>query len=388
VKKNIFILFGCFLFAFSSAQPLEVWTRGDNEAVIKSEVINSLKDLMKAGEWKRRVVKIVVSGNDAPFTTGFLISGPMSLSFKMGLDMGVVVPKVSLIETLPNLEKIIFKGVRFFLEKGEPYPIKTLSVSSSAGTVEKKLECKPTLSFLFGLEKLRVLCFKNCGLTELRQKMLLHGLKKREDIDFPDLPNLQRVVAVDGEGGDRKETDLYVRPAAGGIWQKFLRLRGVNWLARRMAGWLRRTVTFHADPQDPRRAPVKGIPEGAWKASFVGFERLYEKSEGGFAKTEWENFFDSVPNLERARGVKHLTIDGGTLYWVNFLHYFPNLRTIMLRRLKPMPETGDLVDDINWDGVEFPPMLEEVRIEGGTLSQDEIKELRDRLPAEVRLTVG
>jgi len=379
VKKNIFILFGCFLFAFSSAQPLEVWVRDAEGKVEKKADISSFSDLLSLTNFGA-VCKLVVEEGDDPFQY------PKPFTH--------LKPRCENIGFMKNLESLVFRGVEFFPEGGfleERVPSYS-PTNPRLSHIPETFQRKPTLGYLKKLSMLRILCFENCGINGKEEQ--LRGLLEKEGIDFSKITSLRRVVAVDGEDEGRVEIDLYARPAAVGIWQNFLRLPGVNLFAKLIDLIRMRTaIFFPLAGRSPRGVPSREIPK-VWKVTFLGFKGLYGKGEGFYIKDRWDRFFTRYPSASNARGINHVTIDGGTLYWVNFWHHFPNVRTIMLRNLEPIPKASGSVDAINWDGVKFPPMLEEVRIERRTIDEretigdDEIKELREHLSAEVRLTVN
>jgi len=379
--KRVLLFVAMVVVVSSGLEALKIWVRDENGAAVRDKRYGDLPALAKGyfedeaieDDYLETICKMVVERGDNPFgpiighrieLTERPIAGGSAVELAIGINRHVI-------KKCFNLEQLLFEKVD--LEQREELHV---SKKPFRAIPVREFIKIPRLDWVEGLENLRLLYFIDC---EGKIPYVSH-----EYITV--FPNLKRVVKIIGE----EETEIYARPTAVGIWQKILRLPGVNWFARRMAGWLGRTVTFHADPESPEEPPTRDIPEGVWKASFVGYEGLDKKSlVGESAKDVWEAFFKSDSNKANARGVKHLTIDGGTLYWVNFLHYFPNLRTIMLRSLKPMPESGDLVDEIGWDDDKFPPMLEDITIDGAGKGTDHLKvdidDLERFLPEEVRL---
>jgi len=400
VKKNIFISLVCLLFAFSSAHPLEVWVReasGDvgrwdiNDFKALFGAINSdlLEAVTQPTPFLDGVVKIVIRGDNLPFNR-CLSPDPLARQLLTKYIKGNNLKSgVDVIKRFPNLEQLVFENVDFFPEGGFS---ETSVTVQSAGTETKEFTYRPeaTLKFLKPLKKLRVLHFHNCGFSEADGKQKpFRQLLAKENIIFPRLPSLRRVVATDGEGEDRVETELYSRPPIVSPWVKFLRWPGINWVARRMAGWLGRTVTFRADPGKGKshiRPAATSIPQEAWKVSFIGYWGLYKVGDVVTVLENWEKWFEGLQKEGKGFGkIQHLTVEGGSLYWVECWRHFPSVRTIMMRKCQSVPSHN--AAEIDWTDMKFPPMLEEVRIEGEDLSRDDIKELRGYLPAEVRLTV-
>jgi len=405
MNKRCFALLIAMMVAVSpNMQALQIWLRLPSGKTVKNDKYSTLEQLTLQAhvDYLKAVVKLVVEKNDLPFDMAIKsdidFAKEAERLAEAKLRVGAASPFQKLygnpptpgksrytlgsginyktIEKCTNLEQLLFEEVEFRKSQlrvdddliHSPYS----QYMSETESPYKVYEPNPNLDWIFKLRKLRLVYFVRCP-----------GAEDICKVPSPAPGNLKRVVNIsDGAGKTNLYTDL--RPC--GTWDKFLHWPGINWIAKRLAGIFRNTKTFYADPENPEFPPSKGkIPTGTWKVSFVGYEGLYKKSEGITKENtilDWHAFFRRQNVLD----IKHLTIDGGTLYWVRLWKRFSNARTIMLRNLKPLPDESSITRRLDWDNVEFPPMLENIQIEGGTMRQDEIEELKKHLPKEVEVT--